>query len=227
MRAIAVNGSPRKDWNTATLLKKALEGAERESAQTRLVHLYDLDFKGCTSCFSCKRKDREYTGLCAMRDDLTEVLEDILRSDVLLVGSPIYFFNVTGETRSFMERLAFPNVSYDVKFASAFPGTISAGFIFTMNAPEEETVRFGLDTFFRKTANTLKILNGSCESLCSYETYQFADYAKYRAAALDEPHRAQVRAERFPVDCQKAFEMGARLADAALVEATSLSPPGP
>jgi len=51
MKAIAVNGSPRKKWNTATLLRKALEGATSEGAKTALVHLYDLDYKGCISCF--------------------------------------------------------------------------------------------------------------------------------------------------------------------------------
>ena len=45
MRVIAFNGSPRKKWNTATLLKNALEGAESQGAETELVHLYDLNFK--------------------------------------------------------------------------------------------------------------------------------------------------------------------------------------
>ena len=52
MKAIAINGSPRKDWNTATLLKKSLEGAASVGAETKLIHLYDLSFKGCYSCFA-------------------------------------------------------------------------------------------------------------------------------------------------------------------------------
>ncbi|XWX63056.1 flavodoxin family protein [Desulfitobacterium sp. AusDCA] len=48
MKVIAINGSPRKNKNTATLLNKALEGAE-----TELIHLYDLNYKGCVSCFAC------------------------------------------------------------------------------------------------------------------------------------------------------------------------------
>ncbi len=51
MKVIAINGSPRKRWNTATLLEKALEGAASQGAETELIHLYDIDFKGCTSCF--------------------------------------------------------------------------------------------------------------------------------------------------------------------------------
>ncbi|MCO5381118.1 MAG: flavodoxin family protein [Methanosarcina barkeri] len=56
MKVIAINGSPRKKWNTATLLEKALEGAVSEGAETEIIHLYDLNFKGCTSCFACKLK---------------------------------------------------------------------------------------------------------------------------------------------------------------------------
>lgn len=67
---IAVNGSPRKKWNTATLLKHALEGGKSLGADTELVHLYDLDYKGCTSCFACKLKGGKSYGKCATKDEL-------------------------------------------------------------------------------------------------------------------------------------------------------------
>lgn len=89
MKAIAINGSPRKNWNTATLLKKSLEGAASIGAETELIHLYDLDFKGCNSCFACKRIESNLNGYCVMKDDLTEVLKTILSSDILIIGSPI------------------------------------------------------------------------------------------------------------------------------------------
>jgi len=54
MKVIAINGSPRKKWNTATLLEKALAGAASQGAETELMHLYDLNYKGCISCFACK-----------------------------------------------------------------------------------------------------------------------------------------------------------------------------
>ncbi len=54
MEVIGFNGSSRKNRNTATLLEKALEGAASHGAKTKLVHLYDLDFKGCRSCFGCR-----------------------------------------------------------------------------------------------------------------------------------------------------------------------------
>ena len=107
MRLLAINGSAGKTGNTAILLNKSLEGAAAAGAETELVNLYDLDFKGCTSCFACKRLGGNSYGKCAMRDDLTPLLESIPRSDALILGSPIYFGNVTGEMRSFLERMLF------------------------------------------------------------------------------------------------------------------------
>ena len=63
MKILAINGSPRKNSNTATLLKKALEGAAAQGAETELIHLYDLNFKGCISCFACKLKDGKSYGI--------------------------------------------------------------------------------------------------------------------------------------------------------------------
>ena len=108
MKVIAVNGSPRKKWNTATLLEKALEGAASRGAETELVHLYDLNFKGCISCFACKTIDGPSYGRCAVKDGLAPLLEKIAQADAMVLGSPIYYGTVTGETRSFMERLFFP-----------------------------------------------------------------------------------------------------------------------
>ena len=68
MKIMAFNGSPRKEWNTATLLKKALEGASSQGAKTELIHLYDLKYKGCISCFACKEKGGKGYGKCVVRD---------------------------------------------------------------------------------------------------------------------------------------------------------------
>jgi multimeric flavodoxin WrbA len=75
MKIIAFNGSPRKNWNTAMLLQKALEGAASEGAQTELIHLYDLNYKGCISCFACKTREGKSYGRCAVKDELTPVLK--------------------------------------------------------------------------------------------------------------------------------------------------------
>jgi len=212
MKIIAINGGPRKNWNTTTLLQKALDGAKSMGADTELIHLYDLTFKGCIGCFACKRKNSRTIGHCAMKDDLTSVLEKILECDVLLLGSPIYFGNVTGEMHSFLERLLFSNLTYNIGHGSVFKGKVSSGFIYTMNVPDKLMKQYNYDAVFHHYENILKLLNGTSEFLISTDTYQFDDYSKYEASMFDEQHKAQVKTEQFPIDCQKAFDMGARLA---------------
>jgi multimeric flavodoxin WrbA len=207
MHVIAINGSPRKNWNTATLLQKALDGAESASAQTELVNLYDLRFKGCSSCFACKRKGSKTAGHCIIKDDLTDILENVLKCDVLLLGSPIYFGNITGEILCFLERLLFSNLSYNEGQFSIFEGSISSGFIYTMN-----TDQFLIGpNLFKHYQNLLTMFGEISEILTVKDTYQFDDYSKYEASRFSEAHKAEVRSTQFPIDCQNAYKMGIRL----------------
>lgn len=122
MKIIAFNGSPRKKWNTALLLEKALEGAASKGASTELVHLYDLAYKGCTSCFACKLLGGASQGRCAMQDELSPYLAQIEQeADAIVLGSPIYFGSISGEMRSFMERLLFAPLIYSKPPRSVFP----------------------------------------------------------------------------------------------------------
>ena len=212
MKAIAINGSPRKNWNTATLLKKSLEGAASIGAKTELIHLYDLDFKGCCSCFACKKLESELNGYCTMKDDLTEVLKIVLSSDILIIGSPIYLGNITGEMKSFMERLIFANLSYDSAERTNFTGVIHSGFIYTMGLPHEMIESFGYKYIFENNKNYLQLLNGISEYIISSDCYQFDDYSKYAASNFNADHKAVIRKEQFPIDCHNAFELGKKLA---------------
>ena len=144
VRVIAINGSPRKKWNTGMLLEKALEGAASRGAETELVHLYDLEYTGCTSCFACKLRDGKSYGKCAVRDDLTPVLEEIQETDALILGSPIYFGTVTGMMRCFMERLLFPYLKYSNPPSSLFGKRIRTAFIYTMNVSEQQMKEYRL-----------------------------------------------------------------------------------
>ncbi|MDU0460736.1 MAG: flavodoxin family protein [Geobacteraceae bacterium] len=219
MQVIGINGSPRKQWNTATLVAKALEGAAAQGAQTELFHLYDLDFKGCTSCFACKTRGGKSYGRCAMQDGLTPVLDRIATADALVVGSPIYFGSVTGETRSFIERLLFPYLTYTVPYGTLFPKKLATAFIYTMNVTEERSREFGYEYFIKMDERYTQLLLGSAESLCAFDTCQVDDYSKVVIESFDPVHKAKRRSEALPLDCQRAFEMGRRLAGAETVAA--------
>ena len=212
MKVIAINGSPRKNWNTATLLQKALEGSETEGAETETIHLYDLNFKGCTSCFACKVKNGKSYGKCAMKDELTPVLERLKDADAVILGSPIYLGNSTGEMRSFMERYIFPFLVYSADTRSLYPRNTSIGYIYTLGDKEENFDTFGFRKVIELNEWIATKIFGYSESLYSTDTYQFDDYSKYVATVFDPEEKAKRRAEVFPQDCEKAFEMGIRFA---------------
>lgn len=75
-KTIILNASPRKNWNTAQVLKSAMEGAKSVSAEVKYIDLYDLNFTGCRGCMACKRKDAERCR-CYWKDDLTAVISEV------------------------------------------------------------------------------------------------------------------------------------------------------
>lgn len=213
MKAIAINGSPRKEWNTGILLNKALEGARSKGAETEIIHLYDYEYKGCISCFTCKIKGGKSYGKCALKDDMTQVYEKIKDIDVLFLGSPIYFGDVTGEMRSFIERLLFPYLVYTMPPRTLYPRKISIGLIYTMNCSEEFSSKIGYDMLFKSNEKVMNMILGKAESLMSYDTYQFEDYSKVVADGIDESKKKKRREEIFPVDCENAFNLGVKLVE--------------
>lgn len=214
MKIIAVNGSPRKNWNTDILLRKALEGAEAAGAQTEIVNLYDLDYKGCTGCLACKVKNGKSLGHCAVNDGLKPVLEAIDTCGGLILGSPIYMGDVTAMMRAFWERLIFQYLSYDDYSKPLFNGKIKTAVIYTMNSPESLFEKIGYADKFTSYERVLKMYFGNSVHMVSTETLQVTDYSKYHMAAFNEADRKKRREEIFPIDCQKAYELGKSIATA-------------
>ena len=212
MKVMAFNGSPRKKWNTAILLEKALEGARSQGAETELIHLYDLNYKGCKSCFACKLKGGKSYGRCNIQDELTPILDGITESDALILGSPIYLGAATGEMRSFFERLIFPYLVYDAEGSTLFPKRMPVGFIYTMGVTEKVMKEIGYLEHFKVAERLAGRIIGESESLLVTDTYQFDDYSRYVSSRFDPESKFKRRKEVFPVDCERAFDMGARFA---------------
>lgn len=209
-KVIAINGSPRKNANTATLLNKALEGAASVGAEVEMLHLVDLKYRGCISCFACHRKGTKFRGACAMQDELTPVLAKAMNSDVLLLGSPIYLGDVSSLMRAFIERFVFMNHSYDNPTLSTFSGSISAAFFYTMGLADEKAKQ-AYEHVFATNTNLLKRFHGRVEQLLTTDTYQFDDYSKYETSMIDVEQKLQIRQKQFPLDCEKAYAIGKEL----------------
>ena len=214
-KIFAINGSPRKDGNTAKLLKRVLEGAESAGAETSLIHLSELNFTGCLSCFKCKLLNSDGMGRCALKDDLAPILEELLNSDGVVMGSPIYFGAESGLYRNFLERFFFPLLRYTDPVGTAAPKKFDFGFVYTMNVSSEQMVQYGYRDFLEKSHRFPPFLLGSKNvyTLYANDTYQFDDYSRYESSMFDAEHKKRMRETLFASDLEKAFEMGKNLVE--------------
>ena len=100
MKIVCLLGSPREKGNSATIAKRFCDSAERLGAEIRTFTLNKLQYRGCQGCMVCKtRLDR-----CALEDDLTEVLEAVRETDVLVLATPVYYCDVTSQLKAFLDR---------------------------------------------------------------------------------------------------------------------------
>lgn len=218
IKAVFVNGSPRKKWNTAQMLESAMKGAQKAGAECELVHLYDIDFKGCKSCFACKIKNSKCGGVCALKDDLRPLLERCRQADVIVLGSPVYYSYPTGELRAFMERLMFPVGTYlyeNGKHITLRDKVIPTAMIFTMNCPKDYMKEIGYPPILEENTKCMADIFGYCETLYACNTYQFSDYSRYDFNLFSEEEKRKYRDEHFATDLQNAYELGKRLTEKA------------
>ena len=102
MKVVAFNGSPRKEGNTFQSLQIVMAELQKEGIETELIQVGGKALHGCTACYGCyKNKDRE----CVIKkDDLNSYVAKMIEADGIIIGSPVYFSNVTSEVKAFMDR---------------------------------------------------------------------------------------------------------------------------
>ena len=96
---LAIYGSPRREGNTATLLKRAVSGAVDAGAQVDEIMLRDLKMSPCLEIYGCKKE-----GKCVIKDDFHQVVDQILSAKGLMLASPIFFYTVSAHTKILMDR---------------------------------------------------------------------------------------------------------------------------
>ena len=207
-KIIIIDGGPRKNMNTAKLLQKFAEGVKSASSDTEVktVRLYDLDYKGCMSCMACKLKGKA-SNICRFKDTLTPVLEEIAQADGLVLGSPIYFGEVTGQMRAFLERLAFPWLSYN-DYSLTAPKHMPVVLIETMNGTPERNN----SNHFGSMEGCITTALGEPQRIVGYNTCQVAKYDRYELGGFSEEAKHAWRDAHWEEDLQKAFEAGKQMA---------------
>lgn len=144
MKVIGIAGSPRKNSNSTRLVKEVLAGAAEVGAQTGLLILNEKQIKGCQACMYC----RSHEG-CAVKDEMQEIYKEIASADKVVIGTPIYMYQVTAQTKSFIDRL-YPYMNDDFS-AKVNKETV---LVVTQGTPEPKAFNAYLD----QTAGALKLL---------------------------------------------------------------------
>ena len=194
------------------MLQKFAEGATSVSSEVEVktVRLYGLDYKGCMSCMACKIKGRA-SNICKFKDALTPVLEEIAQADGLVLGSPIYFGDVTGQMRTFLERLAFPWLSYN-DYSMTAPKRMPVVLVETMNGLPERNNSQG----YGSIEHCIKTALGEPERLYAYNTYQVKNYNNFELAGFSEEAKRMYRTEHWEQDLQAAYNAGKCMAEKIL-----------
>jgi len=213
-KIMIIDGGPRKNFNTASMLQKFAEGAQSISSDVdvKTIRLYDMDYKGCMSCMVCKIKGKA-SNICKFKDALTPILEEISQADGMALGSPIYFGQITGQMQAFLERLAFPWLSYN-DYSMTAPKRMPVVLMETMNGTPERNNSQGYGSMEYCITAAL----GEPKKLIAYNTYQVKNYERFELASFSEEEKHQWRDTHWEEDLQKAFEAGKQMAEAILAK---------
>lgn len=99
-KIVAFYGSARKNGNTATIVNEILKGSANSTADIKSYHLSEMDIKPCRGCFYCRKNE-----CCTIKDDMQDVLQEIKTADAIIISSPIYMFQVSGQVKQMIDRL--------------------------------------------------------------------------------------------------------------------------
>jgi multimeric flavodoxin WrbA len=141
------------------------------------------------------------------------LLEEVSNADVVVFGSPIFFFDITGELRSFLERLFYPYVAFKRGGARIIsPKRIRTAFLYTMNVTEQEMKYSEYEQNLAATHSWTKYIFGyDPEIIYAYNTYQYKNYDSYVADLWNISDKKKWHDEMFPKACKNAYELGKKL----------------
>jgi multimeric flavodoxin WrbA len=101
MKVLAINCSPRKGGNTEILLREVFKSLEKENIKTEMFQIGGEKVKGCVACMKCKKKR---DGFCHQKNDLiNECIKKMLKADAIIIGSPVYFADITADAKALIE----------------------------------------------------------------------------------------------------------------------------
>jgi multimeric flavodoxin WrbA len=144
---LGIIGSPRRHGNTHILVSKVLEGAQDQGALTESIFLGDLNIRECDGCHTCW-KGKE----CSKKDDMNGLYPKIIASDLIIFGTPVYWYGPTALMKTFIDRFVYFNCPEN---RAKIKGK-EAAIVIPFEDEDEETGRF-VASFFEKSFNYLEM----------------------------------------------------------------------
>ena len=105
MKVVAINGSARKDGNTAILNRRVFSVLEKEGIETELIQLAGQQIHGCTACGTCRKVQNKQCKI--VNDNLNLYIEKMTVADGIILGSPTYFSMMSSEMKALIDRSGF------------------------------------------------------------------------------------------------------------------------
>ena len=145
MQICVLFGGPHKHGNTAKLLAKVLDGAKSQGHSVELFHLVDMDIRPCKGCMACKKPKANG---CVQKDDMGKIYEALRQCDLLILASPMYWWNLAGPLKDAVDRF------FALPFAAGREQSIFAGkklmLVMTSGQAAEHDGREGLELILQK-----------------------------------------------------------------------------
>jgi multimeric flavodoxin WrbA len=146
-KVLGVIGSPRKNGNTHVLVSRILEGVRSEGVSTDIIFLNDFSIMECDGCHYCWEKEK-----CVKKDDMSNLYDKIIESDVIIFGTPVYWYGPTALMKSFIDRFVYFNGPKNRKKIKDKLAVIAVPF-----EEENDETAAPVISFFEKSFNFLEI----------------------------------------------------------------------
>jgi len=176
VKILCINGSPHEAGNTATMMQVFSDKATDLGATVTNAHLNTMNYRGCQGCMACK----DTSQICVLNDDLTNILAEVTDADVLVMGSPVYFGDITSQLKAFIDRtFSFLNPGF---LSSDNPSRLEPGKTLVMILPQGAPDENSFGGIFKKYAGIFKF-------------FGYADTYPLRGCGLGNPEDAGLNPE--------------------------------
>ena len=98
-KILVLSGSPRKGGNSDILCDQFIKGAEESGHLATKIYLKDCKIASCNACYACKKN-----GICVQNDDMTDILQQMIDADIIVLATPVYFYSMNGQMKTMIDR---------------------------------------------------------------------------------------------------------------------------